>query len=224
MLMQRIPEPELMDEAEQARAYARADFDTPHQFFIDCFQQRFTNKHLHGNVLDLGCGPADISVRFARAYPHCHIDGIDGAEAMLAEGRERLAREQLSGHIQLYRVNLPRDTIPMPAYDVIISNSLLHHLHDPQVLWETIKQHGRPGTPVFIMDLQRPASTQQARELVKHYAADEPPVLQRDFYQSLCAAFTPDEVCQQLHQAGLDYLEVKSVSDRHLVVQGHLGE
>ncbi len=224
MLMQRIPEPELMDEAEQARAYAWADFDAPHQFFIDCFQQRFTNKHLHGNVLDLGCGPADISVRFARAYPHCHIDGIDGAEAMLAEGRERLAREQLTERIHLYRVNLPRDTIPLPAYDVIISNSLLHHLHDPQVLWQAVKQHGRPGTPVFVMDLQRPASTGQARELMEQYAADEPPILQRDFYHSLCAAFTPDEVRQQLHQAGLDYLEVKSVSDRHLVVQGHLGE
>ncbi|MFO8024332.1 class I SAM-dependent methyltransferase [Thiohalophilus sp.] len=223
-MMQRIPEPELMDEAEQARAYARADFDAPHRFFIDCFQQRFTNKHLHGNVLDLGCGPADISVRFARAYPHCHIDGIDGAEAMLAEGRERLAREQLTERIHLYRVNLPRDTIPLPAYDVIISNSLLHHLHDPQVLWQAVKQHGRPGTPVFIMDLQRPDTPQQARELMQHYAADEPPILQRDFYHSLCAAFTPDEVRQQLHRVGLDYLEVKSVSDRHLVVQGHLGE
>ncbi|TDY03980.1 class I SAM-dependent methyltransferase [Thiohalophilus thiocyanatoxydans] len=222
--MERIPEPELMNEAEQARAYAWADFDAPHQFFIDCFRQRFTNPTLHGNVLDLGCGPADISVRFARAYPHCHIDGVDGAEAMLREGHQRLKQEQLTERIHLYQARLPRDTIPQPAYDVIISNSLLHHLHEPQVLWQAVKQHGRPGTPVFVMDLQRPASAREARELMEHYAAGEPPILQHDFYQSLCAAFTPEEVRQQLHQAGLDYLEVNSVSDRHLVVQGHLGE
>ena len=39
--MERIPEPELMDDPEQARAYASADFSEPHQAFVERFTQRF---------------------------------------------------------------------------------------------------------------------------------------------------------------------------------------
>jgi hypothetical protein len=39
--MQRIPEPELMDEAEQARAYALADFAEPNERFVACFEATF---------------------------------------------------------------------------------------------------------------------------------------------------------------------------------------
>ena len=107
--MQRIPEPELMDGAEQAAAYAHADFEAPHSFFMDLYQRTLEEQPVTGTVLDLGCGPADISVRFARAYPDCLIHGIDGAEAMLAEGRRRLALEGLDSRIHLYKVKLPGD-------------------------------------------------------------------------------------------------------------------
>ena len=47
--------------------------------------------------------------------------------------------------------------------------------------------------------------------------------LRRDFRNSLYAAFTPDEVRQQLGFAGLQGLQVGYVSDRHLAVSGRLG-
>ena len=53
--MKRIPEPELMDEVEQARAYAAADFSEPHQAFVKHFRQRFADYDPK-QVLDLGCG------------------------------------------------------------------------------------------------------------------------------------------------------------------------
>jgi hypothetical protein len=54
------------------------------------------------------------------------------------------------------------------------------------------------------------------------YATDEPPVLQRDFHNSLCAAYTPDEVRTQLHAAGLTQFEVAAVSDRHWLAWGNV--
>ncbi|HKL77338.1 MAG TPA: SAM-dependent methyltransferase, partial [Gammaproteobacteria bacterium] len=53
-------------------------------------------------------------------------------------------------------------------------------------------------------------------------AGDEPEQLRTDFYQSLMAAFTPAEVEWQLAAAGLEGLNVRSVSDRHLLVSGRL--
>ena len=103
-----------------------------------------------------------------------------------------------------------------------MSNSLLHHLHDPLVLWRAVLGHGAPGAAVLVMDLYRPGSTGAAQEIVEAYAGEEPEVLKRDFYNSLCAAFDPAEVREQLAPCGLGALEVRTVSDRHMVVAGRL--
>jgi len=221
--MDRIPEPELMDDAEQARAYAEADFAEPHGHFIELFQQGFGSDAGSGFALDLGCGPGDIAMRFARAYPTMCVHGVDGAQTMLDRGLEVLAKfPELSDRVELIHGVLPGARLPRETYDVIISNSLLHHLHDPQVLWQMVNHFGRSGVAVFIMDLMRPDSIDEAEALLEAYAADEPEILRRDFYSSLLAAFRPEEVRAQLQRAGLANLTVEQVSDRHLTIAGRL--
>jgi ubiquinone/menaquinone biosynthesis C-methylase UbiE len=222
--MQRIPEPDLMNDIAQARAYAGADFEQPHAQFVALFRRQFPHTDVSGQVLDLGCGSCDISWRFARAYPACRIDAIDGAAAMLVHGRECIAHHGLQARIQLHQCYLPDDVLPAVAYDVIISNSLLHHVKDAQLLWQTIIRAAAPGAAVFIMDLMRPDSCQQARALVDEYAAGEAEILRHDFYHSLLAAYTVDEVRAQLAVAGLVGLEVQAVSDRHLIISGFFGQ
>jgi len=221
--MQRIPEPDLMDDAEQARAYAEADFEQPHEQFVALFQQQFPQSDIRGGVLDLGCGPCDVSWRFARAYPQCHIDAVDGAATMLTHAQELIERHGLQSRIGLHLCYLPDDVLPQTAYGTIISNSLLHHLADAQVLWQCISRVASPGAAVFIMDLMRPDNPDQARMLVDEYACDEAEILRHDFYHSLLAAYTVAEVRAQLLFAGLEGLQVQAVSDRHLTVSGTLG-
>lgn len=218
--MIREPEPELMMDEAQARAYAKADFDEPHSRFVELFTQFFPGESPTGYVLDLGCGPADICVRLARAYPNCLIHGVDGSEAMLRWGQSRLLEEQLQQRIQLFRFHLPAAELPLDQYDIIISNSLLHHLGDPQTLWDSVQQFSPSAAPVFVMDLMRPPSATDARRLVNTYASNEPEVLQRDFYQSLVSAYQTDEVEYQLGAAGLKHFSMAVVSDRHWVVYG----
>jgi len=221
-MLPRIPEPELMDDPRQAAAYAAADFSEPHGMFIDRFQAAFLKDAIRGYVLDLGCGPADISMRFARRYPACRVDGVDGAACMLVEARRAIDSAGLSGRIRLVRGTLPGARLPRRRYSTIISNSLLHHLHDPGVLWESIKRYAAHRARVFVMDLRRPATEAAARKLVKRYAGEEPLILQRDFYNSLRAAFLPEEVGVQLREAGLGKLRIETVSDRHYTVFGRL--
>ena len=220
--MNRTPEPELMLGQEQARAYSEADFEEPHSRFIELFARSFPEEDAAGNVLDLGCGAADISLRFARAYPQARIDGVDGSEAMLRFGKEAVCREGFEERIQLIHCTLPTMELPQKSYDGVISNSLLHHLQDPQVLWQTIKQFARPEAPIFVMDLVRPGSQKQAEDLTETYTAGEPEILKRDFYHSLQAAYRDDEIQSQLQEAGLKHLAVEVVSDRHLIVWGRL--
>lgn len=220
-MMERVAEPELMDEAAQARAYAEADFSAPHDRFIELFREQLPSLKPQDCVLDLGCGPGDVTRRYARAFPACTLHGVDGAAAMLQLAEEQQLGSDLQERIRYIHGYLPGATLPQARYATIISNSLLHHLADPMVLWHSVLRLGAPGAAIFVMDLMRPDSRTAAEAMVTQYAAGEPEVLRHDFFHSLLAAYTVDEVRAQLRAAGLD-LAVKAVSDRHLIVSGYL--
>lgn len=219
--MKRVPEPELMEDEEQARAYSEADFSEPHARFVRLCGEAWAENEPRGRMLDLGCGPADITVRLAQSFPRLTIDGVDGSAAMLKFGEERVRRHGLAARVRLIQGRLP--ACPLPGeYDAVVSNSLLHHLSDPAVLWEAVGRCSRPGTVVFIMDLMRPEDETQARALTERHAAGAPAVLRHDFFHSLLAAYRPAEVRAQLMEAGLEDFDVRAVSDRHLVVCGRI--
>lgn len=207
---------------EQARAYATADFACAHARYPRLFAERFPDRPKLALVLDLGCGAADVTIRFARANPGYLFHAVDGSAAMLKYARGALTQAGLTTRIKLIKGVIPHIHLPCPAYDVIISTSFLHHLHEPDTLWSTIRRYSRPGTLVFVVDLMRPRAPNEARRIVEKYSAAEPPVLKRDFFNSLCAAFTPAEVRTQLCRAGLSALHVQVVSDRHFVVFGRI--
>ena len=70
------------------------------------------------------------------------------------------------------------------------------------------------------MDLMRPVDVDSARLFVEKYASESSDILKEDFYNSLLAAYTIDEVEVQLREKNLDYLSVESVSDRHMIIWG----
>lgn len=220
--MDRTPEPELMDDPAQAAAYAAADFEAPHTRFIALFREKFSGAEIVGDVLDLGCGPGDVSLRFARAFAGCRVVGLDGSREMLKAGRalQFTQAPELRDRILLVHGNLPGAELHGQTFDTVISNSLLHHLHDPHVLWNAVNQFARPGARVFIADLRRPALNVDALALTQQHCRGEPEILRRDFFNSLLASFTAAEIRDQLAAAGLGHLTVEEVGDRHVVIWG----
>jgi len=210
-------EPELMEDPDQVKAYAEADFEIPHRQFIDRLQDFVAEPNFNGVALDLGCGPGDILVRFANAFPLSKIDAVDGSRAMLEHAETFTA--PIKDRIRLIHGRLPFVILPQQFYGIIFCNSLLHHLPDPQILWQTIKNATRPGARIAVMDLLRPATREAAEALVEAYATNEADILRRDFYHSLLAAFTLDEIAGQLKETGLP-LEIEQISDRHVFIKG----
>jgi SAM-dependent methyltransferase len=216
--MQRVPEPEVMDDAAQALAYACADFSDVNQRFVDGLLARFPSAR-RGVAVDLGCGPADIPRRLATAAPRTHVVAIDASLPMLQLGRRALGRR--AARVGLVCARLPALPLPAGVADTIVSNSLLHHLPEPAALWREIARLARPGAVVHVMDLFRPDSAGAARAIVEAAAAKEDPILKQDFFNSLLAAYTVAEVRSQLDAAGLR-LGCEPVSERHLLVYGRL--
>ena len=229
--LERRPEPELMDGDDQATAYATADFSVEDGALVDRFVALTGGGWGDGRgraVLDLGCGPGNIGQRLAERFPAARLLGLDGAAAMLAiaEERRRRADPPLVG-LAYRQVCLPLDPAATEAlraegpWDAVVSNSLLHHLHDPAVFWQTLGDLASPGALLLLRDLRRPDDEARRRALVQCHAATAPAVLRQDFAASLAAAFTPAEVEAQLLQAGLTGLQVRPLGDRHLEVWGH---
>lgn len=235
--MNRICEPELMLEPIQARAYAEADFNGSDRTFtariltLLAAPAAMQAERPPLRIVDLGCGPGNISFRLASALPEALLLGIDGAAAMLEAARARQALEPrrwpglrfLQARLPLAPEVLGGVSTPFrPPYDLVVSNSLLHHLHDPAVLWATIRTLAAPGALVVVRDLRRPMTEAAVRGLMRRHAARAPAVLRRDFSHSLRAAFRPREVADQLKAAGLSHFAVSELGDRHLEVVGRL--
>ncbi|MAJ90797.1 MAG: SAM-dependent methyltransferase [Legionellales bacterium] len=209
-----------MNDQKQAIAYANADFEEPHNNFIDLLKLSLGNnfeKRSNTIGIDLGTGAADIAIKLALKFPSIKIDAVDGSIAMLDEAKKAISRFGLSDRIYLINSPIQEISLAKKDYSIIFSNSLLHHLHDPFVLWKLIK-NAKGNPKVFIMDLIRPKNSKQVEELTNQYAENEPEILRRDFKNSLKAAFTIDEVKLQLYDAELEKLSVRAVSDRHMVI------
>jgi len=185
------------------------------------FVDELVSRHpmpTHPRVIDLGCGPADIPIRLAAARPYASVVGVDASPAMLALGREAIRKR--GPRVSLICARLPNLPFADRTFAVVISNSLLHHLPDPAVLWREVARLVAPGGVVQVMDLFRPRSVGEARAIVERAAGDEDQVLKDDFFNSLLAAFTPEEVRDQLTADGLGHLDCAVVSERHLLISG----
>ena len=123
---------------------------------------------------------------------------------MLIQGKQAVQLEGLEEQVHFFHGNLP-DKLPLPQdrYEMVISNSFLHHLTDPMILWSAIRDYCLPGGAILIVDLLRPTSEEKAQLLVDQYIPDAPPLLQQDMLISLRAAYTLEEVEAQLEQANL---------------------
>ena len=70
------------------------------------------------------------------------------------------------------------------------------------------------------MDLYRPPSLPELDRKVRVYADDAPEVLKRDFRASLHAAYTVDEISEQLNRAQLTHMQIEIVSELHVAIWG----
>ncbi|MEK6641325.1 MAG: class I SAM-dependent methyltransferase [Nitrospirota bacterium] len=216
--MNRILEPELMNDPEQALIYAQEDFEQENQGFVERFREYF-HDFSEGHVFDLGCGPGDIPIRFARLFPSCRITGVDASAPMVRLAEDAVQQAGLSGRIT-FSCERFQDLAGVSFADAAISNSLLHHVPNPLQFWHKLRLAVKPGSPVLVMDLLRPDSPADAQAIVDRYASDAPDILRRDFYNSLLAAFTEDEIGAQLAQMNLTRLLIDVIDDRHWVVGG----
>lgn len=214
MPLPRTLEPEVMDTAEEARDYDAMDHSQVNQRFVDDLLATGYDVSV-GDILDLGTGTAQIPIRLCCRHEECRVIAVDLSINMLELARYNLEAAGQIGRIQLDHIDAK--TLPYDAgrFQVVISNSIVHHIPAPLTALREATRVLAVGGLVFFRDLLRPASADDVEHLVRTYAGNENEHSQQMFRQSLHAALTLDEVRALVSEVGFSPAEVQATSDRH---------
>ena len=201
--MPRILEPEVMESAEEAKAYDELD-----RLWGDVLFQGFAESALRmgvaeGRVLDVGCGPGRISIRLAKLNPRFKIDGIDLSENMLALARQTAAREGVSENTKFALGDAKRTPFPDGTFDLVICHNFLHQLPEPLLAVQEIKRVAKTQGAILIRDVRRLPSPLMSI-LLPLYCLGYGEVLRRLTYDSYYAAMTCSELAEMGKKAGLN--------------------
>jgi ubiquinone/menaquinone biosynthesis C-methylase UbiE len=210
--MDRILEPEVMDTWLEATAYDAMDFTTVNTAFANDAISLDPNAV---KILDVGTGTARIPILMCQQRSQYLITGIDLAQSMLIIGQRNVEESNLSQRIRLERVDSKRMPYPDLEYDMVVSNSLVHHLPDPFVFFGEVKRLVRPDGAILIRDLIRPESDRIVDDLVTKFGGDYDTQQQQLFRDSLKAALTLAEVQELSDRVGLKQVNLSQTSELH---------
>lgn len=116
------------------------------------------------HVMDIGCGPGNSTEVLAQRFPGARVGGLDSEADMIAAARLRLPQ----GDFALESID---DWAPTEAFDVILSNAVLHWIPDHAALLPRLAGYLRPGGTLAI---QMPNNLLQASHIAMCNIAAQP--------------------------------------------------
>ena len=211
-MLERVLEPELMDDPDEAESYNAMDHADVNRRFVTDLR---AVGPLGTDVLDLGTGTALIPIELCQQHPGCRVMASDAAACMLDIARYNIAVAGLEHRIQLHHGDSKQLGFEDEMFDAVISNSLIHHVAVPAHALAQMVRVCKPQGRLFVRDLCRPESSDRVEEIVTLYAKNETPYSQQLFRQSLIAALTLEEIRDLVAEQGFAPETIQMSSDRH---------
>lgn len=105
------------------------------------------------SVLDLGCGYG-WHCKYAAENGAMQVLGIDQSEKMIVEAEKRNGAETIE-----YRIcNLQDYEYPVEAFDLVVSNLVLHYIEDLDKVYQKVYRTLKPGG-TFLFNIEHPVFT-----------------------------------------------------------------
>ncbi len=200
----RVPEPEAMDDASEVEAYSSAAAQSHLDKIDDTLGEhavRLVRGRESGRALDIGTGPGQIVLKLARRLPGWTLVGVDRAPNMIAQARASLAPAS-DGRVQFIVADGNRLAFPDASFDLVMCNSVLHHVAEPQRLFAEVARLANPTGAILIRDLRRPsrpAFPLHVRWHGRHYSG----VMYKLYRASVHSAYTTNELEDLLRRSPL---------------------
>lgn len=214
-----------MDSAEEVEIYA----STAAQYYLDALDNTLV-EHVarlgidSGRLLDVGCGPGNIALKIAKRFPQIQVVGVDFSLNMIHAAGAAATAQQLSGRTAFFAGDANRLSFPDQSFDFVLSNSVLHHLHDPLAMLNEMARVVKPGGIVLLRDLRRPNRLTfplHVRWHGRHYSG----LMKKLYTDSVRAAYTGKELAQMLGESRLSAARIFYHMRTHLgfVYDGRVG-
>jgi len=213
--------PELMDTPEAAAEYNAMDHAGVNRQFAEevvaFVKKKFADdlSLVQWQVLDVGTGTALLPIELCKVNPDVNVVAVDDAVSMLDLAVYNIEAAGMRERITLAKVDAKAMPYEDDSIEMVIANSIHHHIPDPKVCFAEMARVAEEGGVLFARDLARPADEQTLEALVQQYAGKETAESQGLFADSLRAALTADEVADIVTGLGFDRASVSMTSDRH---------
>lgn len=195
--LQRVAEPEVMDDSAEVEAYSSAAAQSHLNAIDDTLVDhavRLVAKRERGRALDIGTGPGQIVLKLARRLTRWKFVGVDRSPNMIAQGLASLAPAvELAGRIHFYVADGSQLPFRDGSFDLVVCNSVLHHLAEPQKLLAEIVRLSKPEGAILLRDLRRPSRLAypfHVRRHGRHYQG----LMYKLYCDSVRSAYTVEEL------------------------------
>ena len=236
MSLPRVLEVEYMDTADEANAYDAMDHRHVNRIFVDDLlsaaglipaddatreddvaREDDTTREDDAtlDVLDLGAGTARIPIELCQRVADARVLAVDAAVHMLELAHYNVEIAGLGGRVQLLQADAKRLPFRDAMFQMVISNSILHHIPEPLLAIREAVRVTAPGGLLFFRDLLRPDTLDQLQGLVEQYAGAESAAARQMFADSLHAALSLAEIRSFVETLGFAPETVQATSDRH---------
>lgn len=215
----RVPEPEAMDDSDEVEAYASAAAQAHLDAIDDTFVARaqlLLNGRERGRALDIGTGPGQIVIKLGYRLTRWKFTGIDRSATMIEKAREALATAgELAGRVDFRVADGNALDFADNTFDMVVCNSVLHHIREPQKLFAEIARVVKPGGAILLRDLRRPSRWGYRFHVWKngrHYTGE----MRRLFDASVQAAYTEEELQRMVAASALRGVSVFRHGKTHI--------
>lgn len=161
--MDRIPEIGAMDDPCEVDSYDRLSKKylglVERLFVVRAFSLlKKTKARDNPLILDVGTGPANIPIQFARKVSSARIIAIDLSQNMLKKARSNIEEARLDNCIILICADAERLPFKDESFQIVLCHSTIHHLSNPLLAINEILRVVKKGSRFIIRDLRRPPS------------------------------------------------------------------
>lgn len=215
MTLPRVPEPALIEDHNEIDSWAEINRNFIHTAFVEWFKFR---KDKSGIIVNLGCGTANLEVALLDQMHDLKFLSVDGSKGMIESAKQTIKNNGIEDNVTLKHCMI-EDVGYIDECKTVISHGVLHHFTDPYKFWNAAKIIPKSEGKIMVMDLIRPDTQDELNEIVSSWGQNNDEYID-SLRRSLHAAFTEEEVCEQLTNLNLDHevLSFKGVNNGNLML------
>jgi ubiquinone/menaquinone biosynthesis C-methylase UbiE/uncharacterized membrane protein YphA (DoxX/SURF4 family) len=155
-----------------ARAYDRGVQDAFRDVLPEIARDLLPQFQGARRLLDVGCGPGQVTLFIAESLPGTDVTGVDIAPTMIELARGHAAKSPAVDRVRFEVADVAHLPFPDGTFDVVASTGSIKHWPDQRAALRELHRVLVPGGRVLLAEMNRlapPAAIERQRSRLRHW-------------------------------------------------------